>query len=57
MTPTNMELSDKHKRSKESKRSHKKRKVDNTYGTVVLTKDDYNPISDRMEEVSNETNK
>ena len=55
MTLTDLELVDKHKISKETKRIHKKRKVDRTAGAGGLTNDDYNLIADRMEEVSNET--
>ena len=38
-----------------TKKSHKKQKVDETSRIIHLTNDDYNIISDRMEEFSNET--
>ena len=50
-------MGDKRKIFEELKRSHKKRKDDKIIVTVGLTNDDYNLITDWMEEVSNETYK
>ena len=43
------------KKYEKSKKSHKKRKADKTYGVGFLTNDDCNLITDRMEELANET--
>ena len=51
----NSKLGDKRKRSEESKKSHKIRKDDKTYGASGLTDDDYNLIVDQMVELANET--
>ena len=53
-TPTDPELGDKRKCSEKSEKSHTKRKVNRSSGVVDLGDDDYNLISDKMEDISKE---
>ena len=50
---TDPELGDKRKRSEKFENSRKKRNSNKKTNIVDLTNDDYNLISDRMEEVTN----
>ena len=55
MTPMDTEKGEKQKRSEESKKIHKKQKINKTSRAGGLTNDDCNLIIDRIEEVSNES--
>ena len=55
MTPTDPYLENKRKNSEKYEKIHKKSKVDQSSSVIGLTDDDYNLISDNMEEVANES--